>query len=286
MPCTVPSCPTRPHLNSSARPCSLPSSTTTPALCPTPSSTGTSSSRAWKTASNVPSPATAARWPSMPTRAPSIAPNSSILACATLGIQRILAKPYSPQAKGKIERFFGFVRSDFLARAGPLRLGPHPRRTQPQLPGLAGGRLPPQGPLRDRPVAPRPLPPGRDPGRAHRRPPHPAQRLPLPRHPPGDQDRPRQLSRATATASPATWSARRSNCATTPSTWPTSKSGTTASTWNRLSPSISRPLSSPGSRPILCHRRHRPPASITWPCCVRSTSSSCASNCRPSPSPA
>jgi putative transposase len=34
--------------------------------------------------------------------------------CATLGIQRILAKPYSPQAKGKIERFFGFVRSNFL----------------------------------------------------------------------------------------------------------------------------------------------------------------------------
>jgi len=35
-------------------------------------------------------------------------------ACATLGVQRILARPYSPQAKGKIERFFGFVRSDFL----------------------------------------------------------------------------------------------------------------------------------------------------------------------------
>jgi putative transposase len=35
-------------------------------------------------------------------------------ACATLGIQRILARPYSPQAKGKIERFFRFVRSDFL----------------------------------------------------------------------------------------------------------------------------------------------------------------------------
>jgi len=35
-------------------------------------------------------------------------------ACATLGIQRILARPYSPQAKGKIERFFRFVRSDFI----------------------------------------------------------------------------------------------------------------------------------------------------------------------------
>jgi transposase InsO family protein len=35
-------------------------------------------------------------------------------ACATLGIQRILARPYSPEAKGKIERFFGFVRSDLL----------------------------------------------------------------------------------------------------------------------------------------------------------------------------
>jgi transposase InsO family protein len=35
-------------------------------------------------------------------------------ACATLGTRRILARPYSPQAKGKIERFFGFVRSAFL----------------------------------------------------------------------------------------------------------------------------------------------------------------------------
>jgi len=35
-------------------------------------------------------------------------------ACATLGIKRILARPYSPEGKGKIERFFSFVQSDFL----------------------------------------------------------------------------------------------------------------------------------------------------------------------------
>jgi len=34
--------------------------------------------------------------------------------CASLGIQRILATPYAPEGKGKVERFFGFVRSDFL----------------------------------------------------------------------------------------------------------------------------------------------------------------------------
>lgn len=35
-------------------------------------------------------------------------------ACATLGIQRILAAAYYPEGKGKVERFFRFVRSDFL----------------------------------------------------------------------------------------------------------------------------------------------------------------------------
>lgn len=34
--------------------------------------------------------------------------------CAELGIRKITCKPYSPEAKGKIERFFGTVRSDFL----------------------------------------------------------------------------------------------------------------------------------------------------------------------------
>jgi putative transposase len=34
--------------------------------------------------------------------------------CATLGIKRILGTPYYPEGRGKIERFFQFVQSDFL----------------------------------------------------------------------------------------------------------------------------------------------------------------------------
>lgn len=34
--------------------------------------------------------------------------------CAELGIRKISCKPYSPEGKGKIERFFGTVRTDFL----------------------------------------------------------------------------------------------------------------------------------------------------------------------------
>ncbi len=34
--------------------------------------------------------------------------------CATLGIQRILGTPYYPEGRGKIERLFRFVQSDFL----------------------------------------------------------------------------------------------------------------------------------------------------------------------------
>ncbi len=34
--------------------------------------------------------------------------------CATLGMQRILGTPYYPEGRGKIERFFEFVQSDFL----------------------------------------------------------------------------------------------------------------------------------------------------------------------------
>jgi putative transposase len=34
--------------------------------------------------------------------------------CATLGIQRILGTPYYPEGRGKIERFFQFIQSDFL----------------------------------------------------------------------------------------------------------------------------------------------------------------------------
>jgi len=34
--------------------------------------------------------------------------------CAHLGIRLMFARPYSPQGKGKIERFFGYVRSSFM----------------------------------------------------------------------------------------------------------------------------------------------------------------------------
>lgn len=34
--------------------------------------------------------------------------------CASLGIQRILGTPYYPEGKGKIERFFQFLQTDFL----------------------------------------------------------------------------------------------------------------------------------------------------------------------------
>lgn len=34
--------------------------------------------------------------------------------CASLGIQRILGTPYYPEGRGKIERFFQFVQSDFI----------------------------------------------------------------------------------------------------------------------------------------------------------------------------
>lgn len=40
--------------------------------------------------------------------------NQFAAACATLGVERIQASPYSPQAKGKQERFFATLRAQFL----------------------------------------------------------------------------------------------------------------------------------------------------------------------------
>jgi putative transposase len=42
--------------------------------------------------------------------------------CATLGVQRILGTPYYPEGRGKIERFFQFVQSDFLPEVEISRL--------------------------------------------------------------------------------------------------------------------------------------------------------------------
>jgi putative transposase len=43
-------------------------------------------------------------------------------ACAHLGIRLVYATPYCPQGKGKIERFFGTVRSSFLPEVDPSRI--------------------------------------------------------------------------------------------------------------------------------------------------------------------
>jgi len=43
-------------------------------------------------------------------------------ACAHLGIRLIYATPYAPQGKGKIERFFGYVRSSFMPEVESSRI--------------------------------------------------------------------------------------------------------------------------------------------------------------------
>ncbi len=43
-------------------------------------------------------------------------------ACATLGIRQIHSTPYTPNTRGKIERFFGTVRSQFLSEVESARL--------------------------------------------------------------------------------------------------------------------------------------------------------------------
>ena len=43
------------------------------------------------------------------------------LACAKLNIRHSHTKPYSPEAKGKIERFFGYVESSFMPECRALK---------------------------------------------------------------------------------------------------------------------------------------------------------------------
>ncbi len=42
--------------------------------------------------------------------------------CASLGIRLMFARPYSPQGKGKIEKFFGYVRSSFMPEISSSRI--------------------------------------------------------------------------------------------------------------------------------------------------------------------
>jgi putative transposase len=50
--------------------------------------------------------------------------------CATLGIQRILGTPYYPEGRGKIERFFQFVQSDFLPELAQAEVTTLPQLNQ------------------------------------------------------------------------------------------------------------------------------------------------------------
>jgi transposase InsO family protein len=50
--------------------------------------------------------------------------------CASLGIQRILGTPYYPEGRGKIERFFQFIRSDFLPELKQAELTSLPQLNQ------------------------------------------------------------------------------------------------------------------------------------------------------------
>jgi len=53
--------------------------------------------------------------------------------CATLGIQRILGTPYYPEGRGKIERFFQFVQSDFLPELATSAVDTLPLLNEPLL---------------------------------------------------------------------------------------------------------------------------------------------------------
>jgi transposase InsO family protein len=66
-------------------------------------------------------------------------------ACASLGIQRIHESPYSPESKGKQERFFETVRLQFLPEV-EVSVHHHPGRTERVFLGLVEMCLPPGSP--------------------------------------------------------------------------------------------------------------------------------------------
>jgi putative transposase len=172
-------------------------------------------------------------------------------ACATLGIQRILAKPYSPQAKGKIERFFGFVRSTFLPELATstsvhtlddlnqsllawievvYHRKVHSETGQSPLDRFRQDTTPSVHTVD--PLTLRTAFLFRVTRRVNKT---------------GHTRRAISLSAswAIATPSPAFWPVRPSNCATTPSTCSAWRSGSTASSSPRLSPCTCKPASSP-----------------------------------------
>jgi transposase InsO family protein len=58
------------------------------------------------------------------------------IACAKLGIRHLNTKAYSPESKGKIERFNATVEEFFLGTVAGE--GKQPGRVEPQVQGMAG----------------------------------------------------------------------------------------------------------------------------------------------------
>ena len=214
-------------------------------------------------------------------------------ACATLGIQRILARPYSPEAKGKIERFFGFVRSDFLPE---LVLSPSVQTLNDLNQSLLAWievvyhrkvhSETCQAPLDRFRHDPAPSVRRVDPLALRNAFLYRVSRQVTKTGHVHFQSLPPRKRGVTATPSPASSSARRSNCATTPLTCATSRSGSTASASPRPTRSTSRPQPNLASHPTPHPRPHPAPAWTISPCSARNASSCCASSCRPFPLPA
>ena len=193
--------------------------------------------------------------------------------CATLGMQRILGTPYYPEGRGKIERLFEFIQSDFVPELSTASLttlqqlnvsllawleviyGPVACERSTRKPD----RLPWNGPVRIPPPPPAPSTPS-----TFARPSSTAPTARSPRRLPSP-------SPAIATPFRPICAASALRYATIPSTLPVWRSGTATPSCNSPSRRPSSPPTTPMSTRTRCPNPLRVPTSTTWPCCALST---------------